>query len=339
MKIEESVKLDFRDVLIRPKRSTLASRSQVNLERELTFVHSKRKWSGIPIIASNMDTVGTIEMYRELSKHKMITCFHKFIKPEDFPLDMDRNYYMISTGISDKDYARLQQCIKLLDPYFVCVDVANGYSIKLLEFVKKVRNEYPSLTIMAGSIVTRELVEELVINGGVDICRVGIGSGSVCTTRIQTGVGYPQLSAVDECSDAAHGINSHMVSDGGITCAGDVAKAFGAGADFVMCGSMFAGHDESAGDLVEENGNKYKQFYGMSSSEAMKKHYGGVAKYRSAEGKKVRVPYKGPVEETVLSLLGGIRSTLTYVGASRLKDLPKCTTFIKVNRQVNDIYN
>ena len=339
MKIEEGIKLDYQDVLIRPKRSTLGSRSEVNLERTFTFCHSKRVWTGVPIIAANMDTTGTIETCRVLQKYKIITCLHKFYNPEDIPEDLDKNYYMISTGIGEKDWIKLQKCVAVLQPYFVCIDVANGYSTKLLEFVKKTRQQYPNITLVAGNIVTREMVEELCINGGIDICKIGIGPGSVCTTRIQTGVGYPQLSAVIECSDASHGINTHIIADGGIKCAGDIAKAFGGGADFVMCGSIFAGHDESGGDLVTIGDTQYKIFYGMSSAKAMNKHYGGVAKYRSAEGKMVKIPHRGPLEDTVQSLLGGIRSTLTYVGAKRLKDLSKCTTFIKVSRQVNNIYS
>ena len=339
MKIEEEIKIDFSDVLIRPKRSTLGSRSEVNLERDYTFLHSKKKWSGVPIIAANMDTVGTFDMYNSLSKHKIITCFHKFYRPEDYSLDMNKDYYMISSGIGDSDWDKLQKTMTRLEPNFVCVDVANGYSTKFLNFVRKAREKYPDVTLVGGNIVTREMVEELLLNGGLDICKVGIGPGSVCTTRLQTGVGYPQLSAVLECSDAAHGINGHIISDGGIQCPGDISKAYGGGADFVMMGSMFAGHQESSGNLVEVNGIQYKEFYGMSSSEAMNKHYGKVAKYRSAEGKAVKIKYKGPVDNTVQSFLGGIRSTMTYIGAKRLKDLPKCCTFIKVNRQVNNIYS
>ena len=338
MKIIEDVKLDFKDVLIRPKRSTFGSRSEVDLEREFIFKYSGLRWKGIPIIAANMDTTGTFEVYNVLSRHKMITCFHKFYEVEDYPDNLDPNYYMISIGIRDEDYHKLKQLVKKLNPHFLCIDVANGYSEKFLEFVKKVRHEYPKLTLVAGNVVTNEIVEELAINCEVDLIKVGIGSGASCITRVQTGVGYPQLSAVMECADAAHGIGCNIISDGGITCAGDVAKAFGGGADFVMIGSMFAGHDESGGDIIEENGKKYKIFYGMSSDTAMNKYHGGVAKYRSSEGKTVRILYKGPIEGTVLSVLGGVRSTCTYIGSKRLKDIPKCTTFLKVNRQVNDIH-
>ena len=339
MKIIEDVKLDFKDVLFRPKRSELSSRSQVELEREIIFKHSGLVWKGIPIVASNMDTTGTFEIYRVLSKYKMITCFHKFYEVDDYPDDLDPNYYIICIGTREEDYFKLKKLVEKLNPYFLCIDVANGYSTGFLNFVKKIRNEYPKLTILAGNVVTNEIVEELIINCGVDIVKVGIGSGSTCITRVQTGVGYPQLSAIIECSDASHGLGGQIMSDGGITNAGDISKAFGGGADFVMLGSMFAGHEESGGELIEENGKKYKIFYGMSSDTAMNKHYGGVANYRSSEGKTVKINYKGKIENTVMNILGGIRSTCTYIGARNLKDIPKCTTFLRVNRQINDIYN
>ena len=343
MSIESEIKLDFKDVLIRPKRSTLGSRSEVSLERTFKFINSGQQWTGIPIMTSNMDTTGTFEMYDVLSQYKMLTCFHKHYTYSEFyhrntTSELDPEYYALSTGIGDQDWEKLQQIVELLDPKFICIDVANGYSSKFLEFIKKVRQTYPDKILIGGNIVTREMVEELTLNGGLDICKIGIGNGSVCTTRIQTGVGYPQLSAVIECSDAAHGMNSHIISDGGVQNPGDIAKAFGAGADFIMSGSLFAGHDQSAGEIVEIDGKKYKEFYGMSSANAMNKYHGGVAKYRSAEGKCVRVPYKGDVVDTLQSILGGVRSTMTYIGAKRLKDLPKCTTFIRVNRQVNDLF-
>jgi len=339
MKIESDIKLDFSDVLIRPKRSTLESRSQIILEREFKFPHSTQIWKGVPIIASNMDTVGTIEMYNSLKEFNMLTTFHKFIENKNYP-ENDRNKYIISIGIRDEDYE------KLVDLYnktpekcnLVCVDVANGYMKKLVDFCLKVRELIPHVILIAGNVVTREMVEELILNGKVDIVKVGIGSGSVCTTRLQTGVGMPQLSAIIECSDAAHGCGGHIISDGGITCPGDASKAFGAGADFVMLGSMLAGHEESGGELIEQDGTQYKIFYGMSSDTAMNKHYGGVNKYRSSEGKTVKVKYKGLVENTIKDLLGGIRSTCTYVNANEIKNLPKCTTFYRVNNVVNKIY-
>ena len=339
MKIENDIKLDFIDVLIRPKRSTLSTRSEVDVIKSVKFVNSKQTWEGVPIITSNMDTVGTFEMYNVLKNYKMITCLSKHYEIKDFPEDLDREYYMLSTGINDQEWVKLQGPIQHLNPKFVCVDVANGYMSKLVEFVKRLREAYPNLVIACGNVVSREMVEELIINGGADIIKIGIGSGSVCTTRLQTGVGMPQLSAVMECSDAAHGINGAIISDGGITCPGDVSKALGAGADFVMLGSMLSGHEECAGELQEIDGQKYKLFYGMSSSTAMNKYSGGVAKYRSSEGKTVRIKYKGPVSETINDILGGVRSTCTYIGANRIKDVPKCTTFMMVNRQVNTVHN
>ena len=339
MKVENTPKLDFKDVLIRPKRSDLSSRSQVILEREFKFPNSGQSWTGVPIITSNMDTIGTFEMYRVLSKYKMITCFHKHYDVEDYPLDLDKEYYMVSTGISDKDFEKLRKIVERIDPKFICVDIANGYMYDFTVFIKKVREAYPDKIIACGNVVSREMVEELILNCRADIVKVGLGSGSCCTTRLQTGVGMPQLSAVMECADAGHGVNGCIISDGGIKNPGDVSKAFGGGADFVMLGSVLAGHDESGGELIEENGKKFKVFYGMSSSTAMKKYHGGVAKYRSSEGKTVRIEHRGPVEDTVRDILGGVRSTCTYIGAKKIKNMAKCTTFMKVNQLVNTIYN
>ena len=336
MKIENEIKLDFSDVLIRPKRSTLSSRSEVDVEREFVFKHSGKKWKGIPIIVSNMTSVASIEMVRELSKYKMIVCLHKFYSAKDIPEDLDKDYYAISIGIRDQDLINLDEIMQKRDPEFICIDVPNGYCQKFVDTCKLIREKYPTKTLIAGNVVTREMVEELSINGGVDIIKAGIGSGSACTTRLLTGVGCPQLSTVIECADAAHGIGTHIISDGGIVNIGDIAKAFGGGADFVMMGGMFSGHDECDGEIVEENGKKYKYFYGMSSSMAMNKFYGGVADYRSSEGRILKIPYKGPVKNTVLDILGGLRSCMTYIGASKLKDIPKCTTFVRVNNQLNN---
>ena len=344
MRIENEVKLGFKDVMIRPKRSTLKSRSQVSLERNFSFVNSKKKWSGVPIIAANMDTVGTFEMAAALAKHNIITAIHKhytledwseFLKDED---DSIFDYIALSTGIGKSDEQKIQQIV-IAHPKinFLCIDVANGYSEHFVDFVKKIRHQFPEKTIIAGNVVTGEMVEELIL-AGADIIKVGIGPGSVCTTRIKTGVGYPQLSAIIECADAAHGLGGHIISDGGCKIPGDVAKAFGGGADFVMLGGMFAGHEESGGEMVEENGKKFKLFYGMSSQTAMDKHSGGVAEYRASEGKTVKVSFKGNVSETVKDILGGVRSTCTYVGASQLRELSKRTTFIRVLEQENQVF-
>jgi GMP reductase len=349
MRIIDDIKMDFKDVLILPKRSKLESRSQVDLIRKYTFQNSGVTWEGIPIMVANMDTTGTFEMAEELYKHKMITCIHKHYtinQWEEFIRRNDKdilNHITISIGISNNDIKKLVEIKDLMNNIygttdgFICVDVANGYSEKFLEQVKVIKQLYPKNVIIAGNVVTSEMVEELILSG-VDIVKCGIGQGSVCTTRIKTGVGYPQLSTIIECADAAHGLSGCIIGDGGCTNSGDISKAFGAGADFVMLGGMFAGHDESAGDIVEENGVKYKEFYGMSSDTAMNKHNGGVARYRASEGKRVLVKYRGPVENTVNDILGGVRSTCTYVGASKLKELCKRTTFVRVNSQSNEVY-
>ena len=251
----------------------------------------------------------------------------------------DKQNIAVSSGSGSGDFEKLQEIIKNIPEIkFICLDVANGYSEHFVLFVKQVRNAFPNHTIMAGNVVTGEMVEELIL-AGADIIKVGIGPGSVCTTRKKTGVGYPQLSAVLECMDAAHGLGGHIISDGGCTCPGDICKAFGAGADFVMLGGMLSGHDQCGGEVVvKANGKKVKQFYGMSSSTAMNKHHGGVAEYRASEGKTVEVPYRGDVEQTILDILGGLRSACTYTGASKLKELPIRTTFIRVTQQTNEIF-
>lgn len=341
MRIEDDVKLDFKDVLIRPKRSTLSSRKEVDLSRTYKFKHSQWEWTGIPVMASNMDGVGTFEMSEALYEHKMFTCLVKSYAEDQFEnvvSNIGGNYFAVSTGTSDTDFQRLTRILKSHPKiHFICIDVANGYSERFGNFVEKVRTTYPKHTIIAGNVVTADMTQELILRGA-DIVKVGIGPGSVCTTRLQTGVGYPQLSAIIECADAAHGLGAHIIADGGCTCPGDVAKAFGAGADFVMLGGMFAGHDEGGGEIIEDNYKKVVQFYGMSSDTAMEKHSGGVAEYRSSEGRTVTIPYRGAVKYTVLDLLGGLRSTCTYVGASELKQLAKCTTFIRVSRQINDVF-
>ena len=347
MKIENDIKLDFNDVLLRPKRSTLSSRNDVSVERKFKFKHSGKEWTGVPIISSNMDTVSSVEMFKSLSKNKMLTCFHKYISMstiiEACKEGYSSEYFILSTGITDKDYTCLVNHIQVLkdfgiEVHFVCIDVANGYMFKLIDFCKKVRELLPDVTLIAGNVVSREITEELIINGKIDIIKVGIGSGAVCTTRLQTGVGMPQLSAVMECADAAHGLDAAIISDGGICHPGDLGKAYAGGADFVMLGSMLAGHTECPGELLEENKSLYKLFYGMSSDTAMNKYHGGIANYRSSEGKTVKVPYKGDVQTTINDVLGGVRSTCTYIGANRIKDINKCATFVRVNRQVNTFY-
>ncbi len=344
MRIEQDLKLGFKDVLFRPKRSTLKSRSQVELTRDFTFKHSGRQWSGVPIIAANMDSVGSFEMAASLAKHGVMTAVHKhytvadwaeFVKNNDTSV---LNNAMVSTGTSEADFQKTKDIMALTDELiFICIDIANGYSEHLVEYVEKVRAEFPDKVISAGNVVTGDMVEELIL-AGADIVKVGIGPGSVCTTRVKTGVGYPQLSAIIECADAAHGLGGRIIGDGGCSCAGDVSKAFGGGADFVMLGGMLAGHEESNGEVIEKDGQSFMKFYGMSSQSAMDKHSGGVAKYRAAEGKTVLLPYRGPVENTIQDIMGGVRSTCTYVGAAQLKELTKRATFIRVQEQENNVY-
>lgn len=343
MRIEEDIKLDFKDVLIRPKRSTLRSRSEVDLTREYKFIHAEDKWRGVPIIAANMDHTGTFAMANVLASHGLLTAINKFVTVKDwqefatkYPDAIDNVF--ITAGSGDVDFKNLHEILKAVDHTMICLDIANGYSQHFVDSLKRVRSAFPNKVIMAGNVVTGEMTEELLLSGA-DIVKVGIGPGSTCVTRKKTGVGYPQLSAIIECADAAHGLHGQVCADGGCTSPGDVAKAFAAGADFVMLGGMFAGSDECSGEVFTEHGKSYKRFYGMSSSEAMNKYAGGVADYRSSEGKSVNVPYRGPVENVVLDILGGLRSTCTYVGARRLKELSKCTTFVKVTQQLNDIYS
>ncbi|XP_054545395.1 GMP reductase 2 isoform X2 [Talpa occidentalis] len=350
-------------------------------------------YNGIPIIAANMDTVGTFEMAKVLSKFSLFTAVHKYYNLKQWKEFASQNpdcleNLAVSSGTSSSDFEQLKEILEAIPQVkYICLDVANGYSEHFVEFVKDVRKCFPSHTIMAGNVVTGEMVEELILSGA-DIIKVGIGQGSMCTTRTKTGVGYPQLSAVMECADAAHGLKGHIISDGGCSCPGDVAKAFGAGADFVMLGGMLAGHSESGGEFIERNGKKYKLFYGMTSEVAMKKYPGGVADYRytwrpaavggcwemdgtvlgrkvvnrvrmletgeeslglrnsgvfptlrASEGKTVEVPFKGDVKYTIQDILGGVRSTCTYVGAAKLKELSRRTTFIRVTQQVNPIFS
>lgn len=345
MRIENDLKLGFKDVMIRPKRSTLSSRSLVTLDREFSFLHSNQTWNGVPIMAANMDTVGTFEMAKALAKHKIFTAIHKHYSLTEWDKFLKStnkdilDYIAVSTGTGSKDAEKLKKIFSVHPEIkFICIDVANGYSEHFVHFVKKTRELYSDKIIMAGNVVTGEMVEELLL-AGADIIKVGIGPGSVCTTRVKTGVGYPQLSAIIECADAAHGLGGQIVSDGGCKIPGDVAKAFGGGADFVMLGGMFAGHTESGGKTITKNGKEFKQFYGMSSETAMNKHTGGVANYRASEGKTVEIPFRGPVENTVQDILGGLRSTCTYVGAKRLKELTKRTTFIRVQEQHNQVFS
>ena len=327
MLINEEIKLDYSDVLIRPKRSTMSSRGEVNLERTHKFLWSKKEWSGIPIMSANMDTVGTPSMHTVLSKHNMVTCpARHYLKNSTKEFKGKEDNICWFGGIDEIDN------LKEVQSGFIGLDVANGYTIRFVDAVKKLREKCPDATIAAGNVVTADMTQELVL-AGADIVKVGIGPGSVCTTRIKTGIGYPQLSAVIECADAAHGLNAHIIADGGCVSSGDIVKAFAGGADFVMIGGMLAGHDECEGKV--ENG--FMEFYGMASESAMDKHDNHNS-YRGAEGKTVKIPHRGRVDYTIKDILSGIRSACTYVGANSLRTLSKCTTFVRVNNTHNTIY-
>ena len=366
MHIESDTKLDYSDVLLRPKRSTLESRKEVKLTRSFKFPHSQRVIDVLPIIAANMDGVGTIEMAKEFSKEHMIVAMNKSYQIQELSsLHLHADIYdkermkeslCLTIGMQDADYEK----VRLLKGKYpiICIDTPNGYMEKYVKFVKSIRKLCGvNNIIIAGNVVTADQTQELILNGA-DVVKVGIGPGSVCTTRIVTGVGYPQLSTVMECADAAHGLGGHIVADGGCVSPGDVAKAFAAGADFVMLGGMLAGHDEGGGEPVYKyiHNNEYyfvkddesykpviekkefRQFYGMSSDTANQKHAGGLKGYRASEGRDILVPYRGPVADTIQYILGGLRSTCTYVGARQLKDLTKCATFVRVNNQYNRVY-
>lgn len=346
MRIEEDIKLDYADVLLRPKRSTLASRKEVDLEREFSFYHSPKKWKGIPIMTSNMATSGTFSMAQTLSKYQIITMFHKYYTIEDyreFFRDFDNpDYIGYTLGIRQEDLSQLEKMNEagLMEKFsFICLDVPNGYVQRFLEVIKQIRERFSTHIIIAGNVVTNEMTEEIIL-AGADIVKIGIGPGSACTTRKMTGVGYPQLSAVIECADAAHGITNKngacglIIADGGQQFPSCVAKAFCGGADFNMFGSMFSGFDESGGELVEKNGKKFKEYYGSSSNHALIENYGKKDTHRASEGRYILMPYKGSIHDFIQDLFGSLRSTGTYIGAAKLKQFSKCATFIRVNRQL-----
>ena len=364
MRIQDDIQLDYCDVLLRPKRSALSSRSEVDVLRQYTFRWCPRVLQGTGIISANMFTTGTMQIAREMQKQHLFTALHKHYAAEELLAFLKDNAKLfgsndlifVSSGVSEADYEKLKTVMASGLVHNICIDVANGYSPYLVNYVQKVRKTWPECLIMAGNVVTGDMTEDLILSGA-DIVKVGIGPGSVCTTRKLTGVGRPQFSTVIECADAAHGVGGMICADGGCTVPGDVCKSFCAGADFVMLGGMLAGHEESAGELcvkhfqtdeiemiddktcalhMEEK--QFKKFYGMSSEYAQQAHYGGMKKYRASEGKVVEIPFRGPIEPTLLALLGGLRSCMTYIGAKRLKDMPKCATFYRVNRQLNNIF-
>ena len=346
MYIEEDTKLDYSDVLLRPKRSTMTSRKDVDIERTFKFYHAKKKWTGVPVMAANMMTCGTFEMAEVLAQYKMITTLHKYYSIEDykkfFKTFKHPSTIAYTLGTRDKDVEQLKVMIKekLLDNFdFVCIDVPNGYMQVFTDFVAKVRKLCPEHIIIAGNVVSREMTEDIILSGA-DIVKVGIGPGSACTTRRMTGVGMPQLSAVIECADAAHGIANdqgvgHIIADGGLVFPGDASKAFCGGADFIMSGQFFSGFEESAGDTIEHEGRKYKEYIGSSSNKAMEKYYGKKESHRASEGRDTLIPHKGSVHDFIQDLFGSIRSSGTYIGARSLKEFNRRATFVRVNEQLN----
>jgi GMP reductase len=343
MLIDVDVKLDYSDVLLVPSRSSLVSRSEVDLTVDF-FDHTV-----IPVIAANMDGVGTFQMALALAKHKMMTALSKHYSLEQL-LEFYTEYegmskyaiYSMGTGLADREkFIAFNDSLDLntdVAPIAVCVDVANGYTRQFEEFLAEFSTRFPQYVMIAGNVVTPEQTDRLITDCGVDIVKIGVGPGSVCTTRRIAGVGYPQFSAVLECSAAARDAGGRIIADGGITCPGDAAKAFAAGADMVMLGGYFAGHDEGEGETVEADGIFWKKFYGMASKEAQNIHNGGVAEYRASEGKQVFVRYRGAVEDTVKELLGGLRSACTYIGAEDITQMHRRAKFVRVNRQLNNLF-
>ena len=344
MRINYDAKLNFEDVLLQPKRSTLSSRKDVDMTRNFTFRNSGKQMNFLPIFASNMDGVGTFSMAKVLQEYKMMTVITKTTGIEEWRKAVGNGVRLQSVSVCtgtnvmwDKeaqDWATMQEVLKSFpDIKMITVDVANAYHQNMVDFIKKVRDEYPTKIIIAGNVVTPEMTEELIINGA-DVVKIGIGPGSVCTTRTMTGVGVPQFSAILDCADAANGVDGHIMADGGCVYPGDIAKAFGGGAHMVMIGGMLAGHDESEQQVVDGK----VEFYGMSSDRAREKHGKRKDGYRGNEGRLISLPYRGPVQNTVEDILGGVRSACTYIGARRLKDMPKCASFVTTNNVINRVY-
>jgi GMP reductase len=283
-----------------------------------------------------MDTIGTIQMSNVLNQFDMLTALHKFHNVQDLK---NHNFNNSIITIGEGEIADYLLEADLYDKYkFLMVDVANGYRECFLEFIKLLREKFPNKIIIAGNVATKEMTEALIL-AGADIIKIGIGPGAVCTTRKMTGVGYPQLSAISDCADAAHGLNAHIIADGGCKNPGDIAKAFGAGADFVMLGGMLAGHEECAGEIEDIEGKAFKIFYGMSSTKAQTLHYDNIKEYRASEGKVVKIPYKGPVKNTIKEILGGLRSAHSYIGASNIKNFAKCCTFCRCTQITNEVFS
>ena len=344
MRINTDPKLNFEDVLLQPKRSTLSSRKDVDMTRNFTFRNSGKQMNFLPIFASNMDGVGTFSMAKALQDHKMMTVITKTTTIDQWRTAVGNGVRLQSVSVCtgtnvmwDKDatdWKTMQEVLKSFpDIKMITVDVANAYHQNMVDFIKKIRNEYPEKIIIAGNVVTPEMTEELIINGA-DVVKIGIGPGSVCTTRTMTGVGVPLFSGIVDCSDAANGVGGHIMADGGCVHPGDIAKAFGGGAHMVMIGGMLAGHDESETQVVDGK----REFYGMSSDRAREVHGQRKDGYKGNEGRLISLPDRGPVAKTLEDIIGGVRSACTYIGARRIKDMAKCASFVTTHNVINRVY-
>jgi GMP reductase len=374
MIINNETKLDFSDVLIVPQRSTLNSRSEILLERTFHFYHSPRIWKGIPIICANMSFC-SFDMAKELANHKMIACLHKYHSLDELSNYFNSNpqninYTFVSIGYKKSDLNHLLELKNKINIQpNICIDVPNGHMDAFVKYCKKVRENFPESIIIAGNVTNTSSTQELIIYGGVDIVKIGIGGGSACTTRFLTGCGVPQLSCCLENSYIAHGLQNGekklglVCSDGGHKTVGDVCKALCAGSDFVMLGGYFAGTESCNGEWTFEHkaylnkDNKYKDinwwqpnspgyetekrktkftYYGMSTHHSQQLYEDNIKHYRASEGTKITVEYKGTVDRVIQELLGGIRSCCCYIGADTIKNMNKCAEFCRVSKIHNN---
>lgn len=361
MQISNEIQLDYDDILLLPNRSKSASRKTVDIEREFLFYHSPRKWKGTPIFAANMANTGTLAMSLELSKYKFCTALHKFYDLEVIIPHFNQNlnnkdYIWYTTGIRGEDFSKLENFLKEVSfqPNIV-IDVPNGYTDDFVRICSTIRNMCHDSIIMAGNVCTSNMVQEIILHGGVDIVKCGNSFGGACRTKNKTGIGRPMFSTVLDCSNSAHGLKSNhkkmglICADGGCKAVGDICKAIGGGADFIMLGSIFAGCDENEGDWEYEyktifdtwepvpyqgdktiTRKKSLKFYGMSSHHAQLKHYNEIREYATSEGTTLSIPYKGGVQGVVQDILGGIRSCCSYSGVDEIENLHKAANFIRL---------
>lgn len=355
MHIIEETQLDFDDVLIQPKRSSINSRQDVDIYREFTWKTKdgkSRSFKCIPISAANMGTIGTPDMAIDLARNGYMSCLEKHLTVKEIlsvydyltahAINMNedklayRSRVFVSIGTRES-FDILDEVNATYPLVGINIDVPNGYFPALIERVKECRNRYPDSFIIAGTVVTGDIVQDL-LRSGASAVRCGIGQGSMCITRLKTGVGRPTLSMIMDCADAAHQIEGYIMCDGGVKNPGDVCKAFCAGADFVMTGSLFAGCDEAKGEVVERNGKKYKMYYGMSSKLAQDAYFGGMSEYRTSEGREKLIPYVGRLIDVINDINGGIRSCCAYIGSKKIKHMPRQASFYKVNHQLNTMF-